>query len=287
MTEESAAPAPSSPWFVSVTDETFEKIVIEGSKERPVAVDFWAAWCGPCRMLGPLLEKLAEEYDGKFLLAKADTEVCQRAAMQFNVQSIPAVFSAVDGQVDDYFVGVLPEGQLHLWLGRMIERSEMAAARRDESGNPAAAEAVYRRVVAEKPNDIDATLGLARALLAQSKREEAQELIATLEKRGYLEPEAQRIKAQLDLGGERGDLAGLEKAAANRDDLPAQLRLAQGFAGAERFPEALDLCLTLVERDRPGVGEQARQLMIDIFRVLGPDSDVARDYRRKLTTLLY
>lgn len=276
-----------SPWTIAASDATFQAEVIDRSHQLPVVVDFWASWCAPCRMLGPILESLAEEYAGKFLLAKADTEKAQQAAAHFGVQSIPAVFSVIDGQPDDYFVGLLPESQIRLWLDRMLQRGDLARARRLEGSDPPAAMAIYRQALEENPNQVEASMGLARALAANSQHQEARDLIAALEKRGFLEPEGQRIKAQLELAQSQGDLGKLAAAAADANALPAQLQYAQALAGAGRYNEALDLCLSLVERDRSGVGEQARQTMVDIFRVLGADSDLARDYRRKLTMLLY
>jgi putative thioredoxin len=274
-----------SPWVIETTDPTFQADVIERSRERP----WWSTSGPPGAGLAGCWGRCSKAWPRSMTASsywpKPIPRRRKQAATQFGVQSIPAVFAVVDGQVEDYFIGVLPESQIRMWLDRLAARGEMAAARRAEATDPAAAEAAYRAVLAERPNEVEATVGLARALVAQSKRQEARELIGALETRGYLEPEAQRIKAELELGEGQGDLAKL-KAAANPDDLPAQLRFAQGLAGVQRYQEALEICLSLVERDRPGVGEQARQLMVDIFRVLG-DSDLARDYRRKLTTLLY
>src|SRR3954452_2254365 len=110
----------NNPWIVETTRETFEKDVIEASRDRPVVVDFWAEWCGPCRMLGPILERLAEEYDGKFVLVKADTEVLPEVAGSFGVRSIPAVFGLRDGKVRDSFVGVLAESAIRSFLDGLM-----------------------------------------------------------------------------------------------------------------------------------------------------------------------
>ena len=109
-----------SPWIIDVTDENFEVEVLERSQTATVVVDFWAEWCGPCRMLGPILEKLAVEFDGNFILAKADTEKASKAAGQFGVQSIPAVYGLRDGQVVDGFMGALPEEQIRQWLQKLM-----------------------------------------------------------------------------------------------------------------------------------------------------------------------
>ena len=110
----------TSKWVIETTDERFEQDVIERSKEVPVVVDFWAEWCAPCRMLAPMLENLVMEFAGKFVLVKANTEQMPKAAGQFRIQSIPAVYGFRDGEVRDYFIGVLPEHQLKLWLERLL-----------------------------------------------------------------------------------------------------------------------------------------------------------------------
>ncbi len=276
-------------WIVDTTAEQFELDVIERSKVTPVVVDFWAAWCQPCRMLAPILEKLAHEYQGRFVLVRANTDQLPQIAAQFQVQTIPTVFALVDSQVVDFFQGVLPEPQLRHWLDRILLAGALVDARAQEQARPAESERVYREVLAQVPDLAPAKIGLARVLLQAGQLEESRALIEELEKRGFLEPEAETVKAQIGLQAHSGgDVAALRAAAAARpDDLEAQLRLAEALAAQQEFEAALELCLTLVERDRDGVGEKARQAMVDVFHVLPRDSELTRTYRRRLSSLLF
>lgn len=286
MSEEPQQP---SPWIVNTSPDTFEQDVFERSHEAPVIVDFWAAWCAPCRALAPVLEALAVEFDGKFILVKANTEEVSEAATKFNVQGIPAVYAVIDGEVVDFFTGALPEAQIRSWLDRLFTVSTFLEAKRLEESAPAAAEAKYRMLAEQTPNNAEFQIGLARALLAQELFDDCQQVISELEKRGFLEPEAEKVKAALDLRGMEGvDIDSLKKeAAADPGNLTLQLKLAEALAGAQQYEAALQACLAIVEQDRKGVGDAARQVMIDIFRVLPSDSELTTTYRRKLSTALY
>lgn len=278
-----------SPWIINTTAETFEQDVFEKSHEAVVIVDFWAAWCAPCRQLAPILEGLAKELDGKFILVKANTEEVPEAAGQFQVSGIPAVFAVIDGEIVDGFQGALPEDQIRAWLDSLAAASTLAEAKRLEQLSPEGAEAKYRNLVEQSPNDFEAKIGLGRTLLAQERIDECQEIIDELEKRGFLEPEAEKVKAALELQGMKGeDVSEVRtQAAADPDNFNLQLQLAEALAGAQEYEEALQICLTIVEKDRKGVGDTARQVMIDIFRVLPDDSELTTNYRRKLSLALY
>jgi putative thioredoxin len=278
-----------APEIVETTDATFERDVFERSKDVPVVVDFWAAWCQPCRMLAPLLEQAAREAPGKFVLVKAETDHCPRAAAEFNVQSIPAVFGVCGGEAVDFFQGLLSPDQLKQWLERLLDLAEFTRAGKLEATDPAGAEAVYHAFAEKHPNEPRAQIGLARALLAQGRCDECREIIERLAARGFLEPEAEKVKAAVDLSGKESlDLAAC-RAAAERDpkDLEARWQLAQALAGHGEHQGALDQCLELVRLDRKGLGEQARLLMLEIFRVLPEDSELTNGYRRKLSSALY
>lgn len=280
---------PPSSWITNTTPETFDKDVFERSLEAPVIVDFWAAWCAPCRALAPILEALATEFDGKFILVKANTEEVPEAAAKFNVQGIPAVYAVIDGEVVDFFAGALPEAQIRVWLDRLFMIKAFAEAKRLEESAPEAAEAKYRALAEQSPNNAEFQIGLARTLLVQKRFEDCQQVISELAGRGFLEPEAEKVKAALDLHGMEGtDLESLKRdAAANPNNLGLQLQLAEALAGAQHYEEALQACLAIVEQDRKGVGDSARQVMIDIFRVLPDGSELTTTYRRRLSTALY
>ncbi|PQO43439.1 tetratricopeptide repeat protein [Blastopirellula marina] len=283
-----------SPWIVDLTLENFESEVLERSQEVPVIVDFWAAWCQPCQLLMPILEKLANEMEGRFVLAKANTEQVPQLAAQFSVQGVPAVFAVRDGAVIDFFDGMRPEPIVREWLERQFpsEAEALLAAVRNTLGlKPADVEAKLKQAI-----ELDPKLDLAKIMLAehyydQHQDDEAAGCIALLEERGFLEPEAEKVKAALELrklGAASGGVEDCRAAlAAAPDDPEKMMKLSEALAAAGEFEESLDLALEVVRKDRAGQGETARQLMVDVFRQLGDDDDLVSDYRRKLATALY
>ena len=283
----------NSPYIVETTQETFERDVVDRSRDVPVVVDFWAEWCGPCRTLGPRLERLAEEYGGKFVLVKADTERVPEIAAAFGIRSIPAVFGLKDGKLVDSFVGVLPESEIRAFLDRLLPTPAerlIAEARGLESSDPKAAEARYRIALDLAPEEPQVKIGLARVLLAQDRPDEARPLIEALECRGYLEPEAEKLKADLTLRSQAEGVGGVEAAraaaAADPNNPDLAFALAEALAAAGRYPEAMDLCLDLIERHRKRVGESAHKLMLTIFQLLG-DAEIVADYQRQLASALF
>lgn len=283
-----------SPLTIETTAETFEADVIERSRELPVVLDFWAPWCQPCRLLGPLLERLAEEYAGKFVLVKADTEKLPQYAAAFNVQGIPAVFALRDGQVVDAFTGLLTEAQLREWIARIVPSEAQTLVKEAaalEAMDSAAAEAKYRQAAELDPRLTEAQVGLARALHAGGKAAEASQIIEQLEARGFLEPEVQRLKAEMQLGsGAIGGeaLASLQAAAAAAPkDAALKLKLAEALLAGGQYEAGLALCVEIVAAERDPLRDQARQRMLDAFKVLGEDSELTGDFRRQLARALY
>ena len=276
-------------WVINTDRASFQDDVLTRSQRTPVVVDFWAAWCAPCRALAPILEKLSYEYGGKFTLVKANTEEVPEAASQFGVQGIPAIFGVIDGEIVDFFSGALPEQDIRGWLDRLLSVNGLAEAARLEEDDPNRAERRYRELADQIPTDSAPRIGLARVLLAQDKVAEAQSLVDELSDRGYLEPEAEKIKAGLDLRGKNDDHLEEHRAAAEAapDDLQLQHQLAVSLAGAQQYEECLEICLKLVERDRQVTGEEARKLMIEIFCALPDDSELTTTYRRRLSLALY
>jgi putative thioredoxin len=283
-----------SPWILDADEKSFQQDVVERSRDTLIVIDFWATWCQPCRMLGPILEKLAREYDGKFLLVKADTEKLPNIATAFGVQSIPAVYALRDGQLLDSFVGLMPEVQLRGWLDRLLPSPAellVAEARQLEGSDAPAAEAKYAEAGRLDPNLAAAPIGLAGLLLSQGRNDETRALLDALEGRGYLEPEAEKLKAQLHLNAQAETAVDLEAlrrtVAADPHDLPAQLALAEALAARGMYEEALETALAVVASGKKECVEPARQLMVDIFRLLPDGSELVTTYRRRLSTALY
>jgi putative thioredoxin len=288
MNETTPATA-ETPWVISTRVETFDTDVIQRSRETLIVLDFWAPWCAPCRALGPILEELARECAGRFVLVKANTDELPQIAAGFQVQGIPAVYALSDGEVLDAFSGALPKAHVRAWLEKALGVRELVVAQRAEKSSPVEAESQYRRLLDAQPQHRAAKIGLARTLLAQGRVAECRTVIEELQERGFLEPDAEKIKVTLELGEKSGHDLAERRAALQADpgNLELQLQLAEALVGARQYEDALRTCLALVEQDRQGVGEQARCLMIDIFRVLPDDSDLTATYRRKLSMALF
>lgn len=283
-----------SPWVRDTTAATFEADVVQRSLEVPVVVDFWADWCQPCRQLTPILERLANEYNGKFALVRVNVDQSPDIASAFGVQSIPHVFAIRDGQPVNHFQGLLPEDQVREWLASFLPSPAeelVKAAMALEESDPAAAEAKYREAAQLDPDNAQIKIQLARVLLARNREHECLQVIEKLEERGYLEPEAERIKSQLEIltaGEEAGGVEEARKAAeAAPDDPSLQIRLVDALAAARQYEEAFEICLRLIEQDKTGVGVEAKEMMVKIFEMLGSSSELVSTYRRRLATLLY
>ncbi len=283
----------ASPFVIAPTTATFEHEVLERSREVPVVVDFWAEWCGPCKMLGPLLEKLAEDYAGRFILAKVDTEQSPELAAQFGVRSIPAVYAIRDGQPVDGFVGVHPEQSIRGWLDQLIPSRAMLVAEEAaglELEDPKLAEAKYREALLLDPDLESAQRGSARLALARGATEEAAAWVAEWERKGFLEPEAERIKAELTLqrmASTAPDVAAARQAAAQKPGDPAlALALAEALAASGQHAEALEIALGLVESQKNPIRDQARKTMIAVFQLLPPESELLADSQRRLSFAL-
>ena len=286
--------AEQSPWIFDTATKSFEADVIERSNDVPVVVDFWAPWCEPCRELGPLLEKLAIEYDGKFLLAKVNIDESKEVAAMIGAQQIPLVVAFCDGRPASDFLGVLAEDKLREWLAAFLPtRSQelVAAGQAVEAEDAAAAEAEYREALELEPNNAAIKAHLARVLLTLHRDDECRQIITDLESRGFLEPEVERVKSQLDLLTAAEEAGGVDEARnradANPDDLSFQLQLADALAVSLQHEEALEICLQLVLRDKTGIGVEAKETMVKIMDLVGSESELAGTYRRKLATALY
>jgi putative thioredoxin len=256
---------------VEVTDETFEQVVVEGSKERPVVVDMWAEWCGPCRVLTPILEKVAEERDGAFTLAKLDTDANPMTAASFGVQSIPTVVAFKDGKPVNGFIGAYPEPEVNRFIDTIVptEADLQAEEARtiEESGDLASAEERYRRVLEEDPDNREAAVGLARILLERGEPDEAEALVAPHRP----DPDAERVLASVTIrrwadAPADGTLGRAKRLAASGDVIG-------GLAGM----------LQALHDDR----DEAREAMVTVFTAVGDEDPLVHEYRRQLAAALF
>ena len=282
-------------WTVDVSEQDFEQAVVQRSHEVPVVIDFWAPWCGPCRALGPTLEKLAEEQQGKFILAKINIDENPMLAQAFQIQSIPAVKAVRNGALAGEFLGAQPEPNVRRFIEQLMpseaESLAVEAQRLEEAGKAQGAESLYRAALAKEANQPLALLGLARVLVQRGEENDAQTLLTRIPNTVPEHPAAQQLLAQLRLkqtGASAGDEQKYrDRLAADQNDLDARFELSQVLAAVGRFEEALTELLTIVKKDRKFRDEGARKAMLEIFEVIGARSDLAEHYRSELAKVLF
>lgn len=278
-----------------ITLATFEREVIDRSRTVPVVVDFWAPWCQPCLMLGPVLERLAEQADGAWELAKINTDYERELALRFGIQGIPAVKAFRDGKVVSEFVGVLPERSIRSFLARIIpsraDQLTAEARERISEGDRPRAESLLREALEQENNHAGATLALAEMLLEQGQEEAARPLLESLppksdegRRAAALLKRLQFISDSIGLPSRQDALAAL---ASNPDDISAIWALAVRAAGTGEYAEALSRFLDLLERNRQDQDDGARKAMLAIFTILGPDHELSMTYRPLLAAALH
>ncbi len=284
----------ASPFVINVTKTTFEHDVVQKSMEVPVVIDFWAPWCNPCRQLAPILEALATEMAGKFVLAKVNTDEEPEIAQAFRVESLPTVFALIQGQPVDQFSGLLPADQAREWIMRLLPSPAQLLAQAGmqlAETDPKAAELKFREALELTPDDDSLKIFLASVVLKQGRLDECASLLEALEKRGFLEPEAERLKSELDLRRSAAESGGVDiarKAAeADPTNLKAQIQLADAYAASSQHRKALEICLNVVQNDYGEARAEAKATMVKIFDMLGPGSELTGEFRRKLATALY
>lgn len=290
-----AGPTPAD-LIKDATDASFMADVVEASKTTPVIVDFWATWCGPCRQLGPALEKAVLAAKGAVKLVKVDIDKNPAYAGQLRVQSIPAVFAFVDGRPVDGFMGALPDSQVKQFVDRLAKQGggspidELIAMAKESLAlnDLGGAAQAYAQALQMDPGNAKAIGGLARLYQQSGDLERAAEVLE-MAAPDAKDPDIDAVRAALSLAAEApSETAAFEaRLAADPDDHEARLELAKALAGSGRMMDAADHLLESIRRDREWNEQAARKQLLTIFEAAGPMSDVAKQGRRKLSSILF
>jgi len=283
-----------TPNIIDVTAATFDDAVLHGSQTVPIVVDFWAPWCAPCRTLAPMLEKLAAEYDGKFVLARVNSDENQALAARFGVRGIPNVKAFVDGRLVDEFSGALPEPAVRDFIERLLpnpgEELRRAAMRDYAVGNATSALSKLDRVAELDPANRLAAVDRAEVLIALGRLEAARTALDGVDVLTRQEDRVKGLVARLNIAaGVEGapDAATLEaRIAADGNDLDARLLLANLHAASQRYEPALSELLEVTTRDRRFRDDAGRKQMVALFSIVGEENELVARYRRLLASVL-
>ncbi len=279
----------ASAWIFAVDQGDFDNAVLQRSHVVPVVVDFWAPWCGPCRLLAPVLENLIDERQGEVLLAKVNIDDNQELAAQYGIMSIPTVIAFRGGQPVLDFMGLLPDYQIREFLDRLSpsEADRLTSqAKAVEETDPARAEQLYRQAVARDARHEAAPLGLARVLIAQGQDPQAREILENL----AAGEEVDRLKARMalrELAQLADETTARQRLEADPNNALARYEIGCVLAAAAQYPEALDMLLSAGERDAKLAAAKVREAMVHIFQIIGVTSPLANEYREKLSAMLY
>lgn len=275
-----------------IDQQTFETQVLQASMDTPILVDFWASWCEPCKSLGPILEKLAAEYNGAFRLGKVDVDAEQELAAMFGIKSIPTVMLVRDGQVLDGFAGALPEGQLREFLSRHLQplEGEPAEADDDDAETPEAAINRLQQAIAAEPAKAEFKLELALALMRAGQPDAARAELDALPANLATDARAQRLRSELDLAQavkQAPDAAGLlQRIQIDPEDWQARDQLGVRLL-LEGDPEAgLEQFLAILQKARDWNDGQAKKRLLAAFATLD-DAELVGRYRRRMASMLF
>jgi putative thioredoxin len=300
LQNDAAATATATDGLVKeTTTQSFVKDVIEESKRQPVLIDFWAPWCGPCKQLTPVLEKVVRAARGKVKLVKMNIDEHPAIPGQMGIQSIPAVIAFVNGQPADGFMGALPESQVTQFIERLtkdrisggaqdlLKEAEAALAQ----GDPATAAEIYAELLAEDSGNVAALAGLARCYFETGAIDKAKQTLAQVPEAKRNDAAVAAVRSAIELAEQAaavGPVAELEqKVAANPLDHQARFDLALAFNSKGQRNEALDQLIEIVRRDRKWNDDGARKQLVQLFEAWGPKDEATLEGRRRLSSILF
>jgi putative thioredoxin len=280
---------------MDINNINFDSEVIDKSNVTPVIVDFWAPWCGPCKTLTPVLEKLAAEYDGKFKLAKVNSDENMELSAEFGVRSIPDVRAFKDGRMVGQFTGALPESKVREFIDRLLpsaaELERTLGRKLRAGGDTAGASAALSKAIGLDPKLHLARIDLAELLIELKQLEAAERQLAEVKPDADYDARVEALRLAISFarsaesGASDADLSAM--IAADPADLDARMQLANRHAGRREWRAALDALLEIVKRDRNWKDQAARKQMLAIFSLAAGDGELVSEYRRKLASALH
>jgi len=285
----------TSPFVIEASLDNFDTAVLAKSRELPVVVDFWAGWCAPCRVLMPLLHGLADQYQGKFVLATVDSDAQPELAARWGVRSLPTVKLFRDGRVADEFLGAQPEAVIRAFLEphlpRLSDQLRVEAQAALKSGDAARAVERLREASRADPDHTPLKLDLIEALLIAGGLDEAETLLKDLPFQQHEQPVVKVLEARLAIARAVHDAPSTDalhrQITADKEDLGARHLLGMRLAAAGNYPAAMEQLLEVMKRDRRYGNDAGKRGLIAVFEILGSDHPLVQQYRRKMAPLLY